>query len=418
MMGQKSSAAGSRCVVPTLAAALSLFAPRSAWACTRCADAALDFVFPWNWPVAVVLLLWLVVGALFWKTLSGLTPADVAEPGRANPNALITFGAAFGVAFTVGIFNIMPSSMLMLPVTLGWLGYLIVVLARSLRRKSWPPATRLFHRMNLGALLLSIMAGGAGWIAARQPEAAVNTLAITPHSQVAIPYILKVKEQAVPALATGIHRGFRLSEEPIQPYYIVPYAWCLSRIGTPAASEPLKELLKTHATGSLHGDGRWQLGAACVYAEGFGASAVPALRELYDRETDSGLRLVALTALARTGSREGVLLAVDHLAELVVEPFGSDATIHPLTAAVAETVARMLAATRDPDLLRTSNLFGSGSTRLMQFGMPVDPNGKQFPEMPRAAVEAGLIERIQSMSPEENGRLRAEWEAVFEPAGS
>ncbi len=398
----------------TLVALGILGVPRPAVACMGCTDAAMDFLFPWVWPMSMALLAWLAVGWWRWTTLSAITAADATEPGRANPNAIVMFSCAFGVAMVVGVLLLLPYTGLMGLVCMAWLVFLMWSLTRSFRRQNWPSASRLFHRMNLICLVLAFLVGGAGWVVGSRPEAAVEALRIGPHSDLVIPYVLKAGDQSVPALIAAIDDAFDRLNEPLQPGQIVPYVWCLTRIGGPDADAALSKLLETRIHDTAHGDGRWQLVVACLIAESGGADAVPPLKQLYDREPDKGLRQIALGALARTGSRAGALFAIDHLVEMVPDNFDGESTIHPVTAGVVEVIARILAGTRDLRLLKTVELFNEGPGRRSMFGLPMNrPSADSSAELPSDVLADSLIDSIQQLSTEDLQALRDAWEHIL-----
>ena len=214
--------------------------------------------------------------------------------------------------------------------------------------------------MNAGALLAAgLVVRGA--LSRQRPIEQTVYLAKWPIDhftiEILIPELLARGDEAVEPLIGNVEERFSREVE----FGTLAQVFCLGRIGGARAEQFLRETLRDrvrfeHPT---HRSVRWEEFTCFAYAECAGERAVADLRGLYERSADPAKngRWAILAALAKTGSREGALFALDHIQELfqVLDErpdSGGDGAATEIAQARARATAATLLAAEGPDQLR------------------------------------------------------------------
>jgi hypothetical protein len=342
--------------------------PGNVVACQVCADQGVHFSLPYGVPVGFVLAAWIAVACCFRNRLKRLGEDDAAERGAPAWNAVVNFAWILGAGLFVGMFTLTPHIFLGLIAT-GWIIYLTVKIAKVLNRSPQSPEARLFFRMNVAALVVSLIVVPSAFAWARMPKNVVAFLGNPLIVGRVAPAVIALGDRATPHLNDELER-WGSGDGYVPTYHVTQACYCLARIGTPAAEASLRRFVMAQGEHPGVGNERWQLVACCSFAECAGSRAVPDLKQLYATSAGKdfhGLQIASLCGLARTGDPEGVTFVREH--RDVLRPDVETTSLHPAVLATASQIADAIASDCEVTTFRTMPLYGGTGIGL---GIPTD----------------------------------------------
>jgi hypothetical protein len=375
----------------------------SANACPACFDAAAAYRAPYGVPVSFVLLGWMIAALCLRRRLQATEPADTVEAGSVSWRAVVRFFWLWLAAVLFGGFTITVHVWLHL-LSVVWMIYLAVKVARAAARSVRPPATQLFLRLNVVALVISIVIAPAAYVRARQPQNMVASLGAS-HMPYVVTDVIASGVPAVPYLRADLEQSIR-EDGYVSNYRVSQACYALARIGGPEAEQTLKHIVTERVPVVGVGFGQWQTVACCSYAECARSRATPDLLKLFERSAGNDRRPIlfaALCGLARTGDRKAVSFVLEHR-----EEFWYGIPYDGRTGGaggVGMRIAQYLILHRDPDLLISGPIYDTAS---YNFGLPFESGFRGT--IPARSVNLNEIEDLWKQNAEQ---IRNEWEKLL-----
>ena len=211
-----------------------------------------------------------------------------------------------------------------------WAAYLLILtISHWASRIARVPTERVagtFAWINVVFLVAAVVTVAVGATRIGTLDQAITPLSYSPAArevyQLVMPRIIRSGDEAVGPLIAECERAIKRVDHLDNAFAVSRASFCLAKIGGLQAEPYLGRLVRERvdfSTGCVYS--QWAHHVCFAYAECGGERAAPDLIALYDRSGQGRWvesRYAVLAALVKTGSKEGVLFALDHINELLV----------------------------------------------------------------------------------------------------
>ena len=398
-------------VVATLA---SLCIPHAALACAGCTDNALKIRYPFVSPLILLFFVWIAVTAVirWYSRRRGEFPQEL--PG----------GKRFARYATLGTVAIILSFLFMVPRSLGflvvliWFVALLVTSVAGLFRTPRSAAMKLYLTLNLLILLSPGAILPVSYANARSSAGMVASLGNPVHglcSSLLIPGLIRKGEGAVPLLIHAIEKEIQQRAGWSHSPRVAQMCFCLGKIGGSESETYLGNLVRARIRLTEWADRRYGIVACCAYAECAGKRAIPDLARIYASAAgeEADLQQAAvLCAMVRTGSREGVVFALEK-ARVLLSCITQDMD-HEMAYAAKGTFAAIVRG-RNADHLKScviyAKIWGGVDQRAVTeaFGEPSAPSPSNWGDGQQPNVD-----EVAETWPAKREELMSRWTGVLE----